>query len=393
MKTLILIILFGNSLFAQFITKDNKEIMDKTYEGMEYIYSIKPDKAKAVFEELIKKYPDHPFGHFGYAMSKWAELEYLEEESSPALFDDYKKLTDKAIDVGKAWVKKNPNDANAYMCLGGTYGLMARLYIMKHSWLNAYIFGKKAVNNMRQALNVDPELYDAYLGIGTWEYYAGTLPGVIRWLAKLVVNGNAEKGIEYLKLCAEKGHFNRTAAELLLIEIYTQTNGKYSNPKLAVEWSKKLVEQYPLLAQMQYVLVVSLYESKDYDAAEKEMIEYLKRIDDKMESYYPKFYPRAYTSLGTLYMMKKDYDKAILYLNRARDYIKEEKHPSRWAVWGVVRLGNIYDLMGERNKALSFYKEALSYNDQWGFKDYIEQYLKKPFLLTVNTIATQLPPP
>lgn len=388
----ILIFLLQSSLFSQFLTKDNKEILDMAYKGIEYIYLVKPAKAKNEFENLIKKYPEHPFGHFGLAMSKWAELEYLEEGSSPKLYKEYHDLTDKAIEVGRRWISKNPKDEYAYMCLGGTYGLLARLYVMQHSWLKAYFNGKKAVKYMRKSLEINPEVYDSYLGLGLWEYSAGTLPSVIRFLAKLLISGDAKKGIEYLKICAEKGYFNQTAAKLLLIEIFTQTDSKYSNPKLAVEWSKELVERYPNLAQMQFILIVSLYEAKNYDKAIKECLEYERRIKENVESYYPKYYPRIYVAMGTIYMMKNDLDMAVEYFTKAESFIPKEEYPTRWAVWGVVRIGNIYDLKNMREKALSYYKKALGYNDQWGFKEYIENYIKKPFSFS-DYIATQLPPP
>lgn len=392
MKAIILSIIFSANLSSQFLTRDNKEVMDLAYEGIEYIYKVKPDKAKEKFEELIKKYPEHPFGNFGLAMSKWASLEYLEEESSPELYDEYHNLTQKAIDIGKNWVLKNPRDANAYMCLGGTYGLLARLYVVQHKWLKAYFVGKKAVSNMKKALQIDPELYDSYLGLGLWEYSAGTLPSVIKFLASFLIRGDAQKGIEYLKLCAQKGHFNKTAAELLLIEIYTQTDSKYANPLEGVKMSKEIVNLYPNLAQMHFVLIVSLYEAKMYDEAEKEMLSYLKNIENKVESYYPKYYPRIYTSLGTLYMVKGDYDRALSYFTRANEYIKYEEHPSRWAVWGTVRIGNVYDLKGMRERAVGIYKNAMSYRDQWGFKEYIEEYIKKPFNFSMY-LSKQLPPP
>jgi len=392
MNYIFVFIFFLSNLYSQFITADNKELMNIAYEGIDYIYKVKPNKAKEKFEELIKKYPDHPFGHFGLAMSKWAELEYLEEESSPKLYEEYIKLSKKAIEVGEKWVSKNPEDANAWMCLGGTYGLLARLYVVKHSWLKAYFAGKKAIKNMKKALEVDPHLYDAYLGLGLWEYSAGTLPSVVKILASFIIRGSPEKGIEYLKLCAQKGYFNRVAAELLLIEIYTQTDSKYSNPKEAVKMANKLIERYSNLAQMHFVLIVSLYEAKMYDEAEKEMFSYLKKIENGVDSYSPKYYPRIYTAIGTLYMIKGDLDNAVLYFQKAWDYIKYEEHPSRWVVWSVVRIGNIYDLKGLRDKAVEFYKKALSYRDQWGFKQYIEEYIKHPFSLS-KYLATQLPPP
>ncbi|MCX7641177.1 MAG: hypothetical protein N2Z20_00900 [Elusimicrobiales bacterium] len=390
-----IILLFSvifNFLNAQFLTQNNREIMEMSQQGIEYIYSIKPIEARKVFSELINKYPEHPFGHFGLAMSKWAEFEYLDEQTSTTLDEEYHTLSKKAIEIGELWIKKNPADAQARMCLGGTYGLLARLYVTQHRWIKAYFAGKKAVSNMKKALELDPNLYDAYLGLGLWEYSAGTLGGVIKILASFLVRGDAKKGIEYLKLCAENGRFNKTAAKLLLIEIFTQTDSQYSNPQLAVKWSKELFEKYPNLAQMHFVLIVSLYEAKMYDEVEKEMKEYLKRIESGFESYHSTYYPRIYLSLGTLYMVKNDLIKAYDYFKKSADFIEKEKKPTRWAVWSVVRMGNVYDLKGERKMALEMYKKALSYPDLWGFKDYIEENIKSPFTIK-KYLATQLPPP
>lgn len=389
---MITVILFFINLYSQFLTKDNVEVMSLAEKGIEYIYSVKPIKAREVFNELIEKYPTHPFGHFGLAMSKWAEFEYLDEQTSTKLDEEYHQLTKKAIEVGEEWVKNNPQDAQARMALGGTYGLLARLYLTQHRWLKAYFTGKKAVSNMKKAIEIDPELYDAYLGLGLWEYSAGTLGGVIKILASFLIRGDAKKGIEYLKICSEKGKFNKTAAKLLLIEIFTQTDSQYSDPKTAIKLAKELYEKYPSLAQMQFVLIVSLYEAKMYDEAEKEMKEYLKRIDEKWESYFPRYYPRIYLSLGTVYMMKNNLDLAYEHFNKSSQYIKMEGKPTRWAVWSIVRMGNIHDLKGERQKAIDMYKRALSYPDLWGFKEYIEQYIKSPFTLN-RYLATQLPPP
>ncbi len=378
--------------FAEFNTATKPQLIELAYKGMEYIYSIKPAQAREIFEEISKKYPGHPFGSFGIAMSKWAEFEYIDDQTDVKLEKEYYRLTEKALEDGERWVKKNPSDAYARMCLGGIYGLLARLYLTQHKWIKAYFTGRKAVSNMRKALEIDPHLYDAYLGLGLWEYSAGTLPSVIRILSKFLISGSPERGIEYLKLCADKGYFNKTAAHLLLIEIFTQTDSKYSNPAAAVEYSRQLVKKYPQLAQMQFVLIVSLYEAKMYDEAEKEMNEYLSRIENRVESYYPRYYPRIYLSLGTLYMMKKQYDIAYDYFKRAFDFMENEGKPTRWAVWSLVRIGHLYDLKGEREMAVRMYKKALSYPDNWGFRDYIEEYIEKPFNLN-RYLATQLPPP
>lgn len=390
MKKIFLILfvaISGLSAQKEELPGDLKEISKK---GIDAIYAVELDKAKEYFEEAIKKYPDHPFGHFGLAMTKWAHFEYLDDESDPSLDKQYYEMTDNAIEIGKVWLKKHPNDANALMCMGGMYGLRARLYLMQHSWFKAYVNGKKALSYMKESLKIDPQMYDSYLGLGMYEYSAGTLPTVIRWLSKIIMSGDAKKGIEYLTLCKEKGYFNSEAAELILIEIYTQHNGPYANPQLAVKWSNELRNKYPFHAQMHFVQIVSLYEAKMYDEAEKEMLEYLSRVG-KHPHYKEKYLSRIYVALGTLYMAKKNYSLATEYFNKAIETIKKEKHPSRWGVWGIVRLGNIYDIENLREKAMAFYNEALSYKDNWGFKEYIDNFRSNQF--TVANLPDQLPPP
>ncbi|HOW90001.1 MAG TPA: tetratricopeptide repeat protein, partial [Elusimicrobiales bacterium] len=268
--------------------------------GIDAIYAVDLPEARKNFELAVQKYPDHPYPHFGIAMTKWAELEYLEDESDPKLAGEYVALTDRAIDIAKAWLDRHPADANAYMCLGGMYGLRARLAVMQHRWFKAYFDGKKAISNTRRSLKVDPEMYDSYLGLGMYEYYAGTLPGVIKLLAKLVVSGDAAKGIEYLRMCKEKGYFNSTAAELLLIEIFTDPDSRFKDPRTAVKWSAELRKAYPLHPQMHFVQIVSLYEAGQYEEARKEALEYLKRVGEGVPAYRRRYLPRILSALGSI---------------------------------------------------------------------------------------------
>ncbi|MFA6433837.1 MAG: hypothetical protein WCW52_04000 [Elusimicrobiales bacterium] len=361
--------------------------------GIDSIYAVDLPEAKKNFELAAQKYPDHPFPQFGIAMTKWAELEYLEDESNPKLSEEYGTLTDSAIKVAQAWIKKHPKDANAYMCLGGMYGLRARLAVMQHRWITAYFDGKKAISNTRKSLKTDPEMYDAYLGLGMYEYYAGTLPGVIKILAKLFLSGDAQLGVKYLEICREKGYFNSLAAELLLIEIYTEPGNQFKNPKAAVKWSAELRKLYPLQPQMQFVQIVSLFEDKQYAETRKEAMEYLKRVDEGVPSYRRNYLPRILTAIGTTYLVEKNYDEALVYFQRAAATLKEDPkaHPARWAVWALVRVGNVLDLKGERANAVRLYKEARAYKDEWGFYESIDAYLKKPF--SELGLPGPLPPP
>ncbi|HBA59734.1 MAG TPA: hypothetical protein DCZ92_02705 [Elusimicrobia bacterium] len=370
-----------------------EELRTLAKKGIDGIYAVDLAEAEKNFNLARQKYPEHPFPIFGIAMAKWAHLEYLEDESDPKLEEEYSALTDKAVDVGLKWIKKHPGDANAYLAVGGIYGLRARLALQQHRWFKAYFDGKKAISNTKKAAKIDPELYDAYLGIGMYEYYAGTLPGVIKFFAKLLMGGDPVKGLEYLNLCKEKGFYNALGAKLLLIEIYTQPGSKYARTDIAVKWSRELRAEFPSHAQMHFVEIVSLYEDKKYDESRKESLEYLRSVNEGKPAYRKRYLPRVLTAIGTTYMVEKKYDEAGDYFAKAAATLKDDPalHPARWGVWAIVRLGNVYDLKGMREKAIEAYREARTYKDTWGFSDSIDKYIKKPF--SASELPGPLPPP
>jgi len=359
--------------------------------GMEGIYSIQFSTADTEFQKIADKYPDRPYGYFGKAITTWARLEYEEEESNPELDKLFQQFTDTALEKGRLWIKKHPNDANAHMCLGGMYGLRARLSLMQHKWIKSYFEGRNAISHTRKAVKLNPELYDAYLGLGMYEYYAGTLPGAVRILAKLFMNGSPEKGIAYITTCKDKGHFNATAAKLMLIEIFTQTGSKYADPQTAMLWSKELRETYPQHPMIHFVEIVSLYENGKWGDVRREAQDYLRKIETKKHLYKDIYLPRALLAVGTSFLAEHDFDKAEEVFARSARTLESAAIANRWAVWAVVRLGQIYDLKGNREMALKTYRQALSYKDEWGFKDYIKEFLSRAY--TAEEIPGQLPPP
>jgi len=360
--------------------------------GIDAVYAVEPAEAEKEFRLALRKYPGHPFPHFGLALAKWAEFEYLEDESSPALAADYAALLDTAQAAGEKWLEAHPGDANACLCLGGIYGLRARQAGQRHRWLKAYLNGRKAVSITRRALRIAPGLYDAYLGLGLYEYYAGMLPGVVKVLARLMVSGNAETGLRYLALCRDKGDFNALAARLFLLDIRLQP-GPYSDPALALKWARELRAEFPNQPQMRFLEILALYADKKYGEARAETLAYLRAVQSGKPGYRRRFLPRVYTALGAASLAEKKYDEAAVYFARGAATLKDApgQPPSRWGVWALVKLGNVYDLKGMRARALEYYREAGAYRDDWGFSQPIGRYLDKPF--TEAELPGRLGPP
>lgn len=360
--------------------------------GIKEVHSLKFDEAEKIFDSLLAEYPGNPYGYFGLAVTAWGRLEFEHEQSSEKLVNLFEKRTETAIEKSEHWVKENKQDPHGYLCLGGLYGLRARLYVNKHSWIKSYFSGKKGIKYLKKALKLDPELYDAYIGPGMYEYYAGTLPTVIKILSKVFfISADPKEGIEHLKLVKDKGRINRTIAKLLLIEIYTQTGSKYANPLTALEWAGELRQEYPNHPMMDFVEIIALYESKKYDDAIKSADIFIEKINSKVPFYKHIYLARGFVAKATAYFAKKDWENARKFFMLSA-LTMAENNPNRWAVWAIARLGQIADIEGNRRKALEYYQKALSYEDQWGLHEYIEPYSKTPYDIK-KEFPGQLPPP
>ena len=72
---------------------------------------------------------------------------------------------------------------------------------------------------------------------------------------------------------------------------------------------------------------------------------------------------------------RHDPDLAYAYMNQ----LLQKIDTSRWVSYAYLRRAQIYDLRGERDKAIQDYQTTLSRDDFWGSHKEAEQYMKQPF--------------
>lgn len=90
-------------------------------------------------------------------------------------------------------------------------------------------------------------------------------------------------------------------------------------------------------------------------------------------------------------MAQGNWPQARALFEQGQQAVKNQE-PSRWGVWNELRLGQVYDVLGEREKAVKQYKEVLSFDDKWGFDETAEALLKKPYALPPGGNVGPLPP-
>ena len=366
------------------------DVMHHATVGINGVYSLDFDTAQEHIAWVFEHYPDHPFAHFGNAMIAWSRYEYEFETSDDAQRKVFEKILDDSISGIKRWIKKNPQDSNAYMGIGALYGLRALFNMRNRNWITSYFAGRKAINNLEKSLKLDPTYYDAYFGLGIYQYYAGTLPSVIKVLAKIVaIKGNPQEGVQFLNLAREKAHFTSDSAKLILIEVQNTRNSPFYAPEKSLEFIRQLRVKFPNNPLMHYVEIICLYETGHLDDVTAQANQFLKRIGT--DKFYKDIYiPRAYTALGTAQMAQGNFETARQLFEEGQEKIKNQE-PSRWGVWNALRLGQVYDVLGQRTQAQAQYKYVLSFKDKWGFDDLAKSYLKKPYVVPADGVGP-LPP-
>lgn len=367
------------------------DVMEYATVGINGVYSLDFAVAQENIEKVFSLYPDHPFAHFGNAMIAWSRYEYEFETSDDVQRKVFEKTLDDSIDGIKRWIKKNPKDPNAYMGIGALYGLRAMFSMRNRSWVSAYFAGRKAIKNLEKSLELDPTYYDAYFGLGIYNYFAGTLPSVIKVLAAVVaIKGNPDTGVEQLNLSREKAMFTADSSKLILIEVQNRREGKYYAPEKSLEYIRQLRAKYPNNPLMHYVEVICLFENGDYSAAQKGGEEFLALIGK--DPFYKDIYiSRAYTAIGTSYMALGQWEQARAAFEAGQAALARQE-PSRWGVWNEYRLGQVYDALGLRQKAVAQYKKVLSFKDKWGFDEVARQGVKSPWQAAEGLSVGPLPP-
>lgn len=341
--------------------------------GVDSIYRMDFDAADEAARKATALNPAYPHAYLGEAATDFIRYVYGPAQSDDRLVASFEKKVQVANAVAERWLAAHPNDAEALLVLGSGYGIRARLALERHQYLNGFRYGSRAVKYIRASLKADPEIYDSYLGLGMFDYYVDTIPRFAGWLAKIMLGGDRARGLRELRLAAEKGHFARVAAQLILVEIDMQDAFGARNTADAVRLMNGIRRKYPYSSMLHSAQIVALYENKDYAEGLREADEYLARV--RSGRYSAASMPMARAMTGTLLWASGGEKAKALAEFRAG---MGDVPATRWSVWNRVRAGQLLDAQGRRAEALAEYEAARAEPDKWAFRPIIKACLAKP---------------
>jgi tetratricopeptide (TPR) repeat protein len=232
---------------------------DRAYgrHGLDLMMDGDLEGAIRVFKEIQKKDPQSPVGYLLEADAVWWRIYYstanlvdpdvfaaTDLPSTPydAHFEDLLTIT---IAKSQGRIESDQEVARGYLYQGMAYALRARLTGLRDKDLPTARAGKKMRTLLLKALELDPNLTDAYLGVGIYNYFVDTLSAIVkilRWFIGLP-GGSRVEGLKQMQLAAEKGDLARTEAKFYLAKDYSRQNERQF--ERSMQLFRELEREYP----------------------------------------------------------------------------------------------------------------------------------------------------
>ncbi len=351
---------------------------DSLSEGLWWLYQLKYDRARELFERYADERPTDAAGPFYMTATDWWQLAQEFDMKLPKIEERLAKDYERTVVAGKAQLAHAKDDhERGLACLywGGAEGLNGRWLVAQKQWRRAYFMGKRGNALLHRALFYDKTLYDAYMGIGIYDYFTDTLSGVVGALAHFLIRGDRKRGLRELQLAIENGERARVESKIFLIEIYTSEEG---TPEKALPLTQELHQQFPTSPAMHLAEIMAYYGMKRWKNVKVEAQKFLELSEKEVPHYQKEGARPARYCLGVATLNEDhDLELALRYMNE----LLETVDSSRWVTFAYLRRGQIYDAKGERAKALANYRAVLSRQDFWGAHREAGRYTKEAYKL------------
>ncbi len=219
-------------------------LLEQSYREMYDLQFGDAHRTLAVWE---KQHPDDPMGPVSdaaaYLYSEFDRLHILQSEyfvdnesffhtqrvsPDPAVRQQFLNALNKTQQLSARQLARSPADENALFADVLRLGLYSDYLAMVEKRYMASLGAiKQGRLEAEKLLSAHPDCYDAYLAIGTENYVLSQKPAPIRWILHAAgAETDKQTGIEKLRLTAEKGHYLRPYARLLLAVAALRDNNR-----------------------------------------------------------------------------------------------------------------------------------------------------------------------
>jgi len=223
-------------------------------EGLHLLYNGDPGAALDLFRSIEKQQPDHPLGYLLEANALWWKIYCRTAEFKWGMVDAWRReklhedaaflaLTDKSIGLAEARLKVSETpEMHFYAGMG--YALKARLLALRDERRATARAGVRAREHFLRATALDPDLADAYTGLGLYNYYVDTLSAMAKVLRFFmgIPGGDKQVGLKQLERAMKDAELTRAEARFYLAKNLRNYDRDYER---ATRVLGPLVAEYP----------------------------------------------------------------------------------------------------------------------------------------------------
>lgn len=362
--------------------------------GFDHFYNLEYDAAIADFSKYVAENPGVPDGynHLAQAtlfrdMFRAGALEsemvtgnnaFLRRPKVDASPDDQHKFDcaiREAIRLANARLQRDPRDTGALYALGVSYGLRSNYgFLVRKAWHDALRDATTARDFHARVTEIDPTFVDARMVQGLHDYIVGSLPLHLRMLGFLLgFRGNKDEGIREVEMVSHEGVRNRIDAEILLCAIYRREKRQQD----AIPLLRDLVPRFP----RNFLLPMELAQMYSDAGDERNALNVLEHIEQQKRAGARALcgvrIEKIWYAKGNIEFWYNDLDAALWNLKRAAAAAEDLDLNTGLLAW--MRLGQVYDLRGERELALKAYRHAVVFAPDSEVAKESRGYISEPY--------------
>jgi tetratricopeptide (TPR) repeat protein len=313
------------------------------------------DQVDAQLAQTCPPAPEEACQSMRVVSAWWRILLEPENRAADARFNE---LATESIAANDRWTRREPERAEAWFYLAGSYAPLVQWRVLRGERLAAARDGKRIKDALERALQLDPSLDDAYFGIGLYHYYADVAPAAAKLLRMLLFlpGGDRAKGLKEMLQAREHGELLRGEADYQLQVVYLWYEQK---PAEALEILERLDAQYatnPLfLQQIAEIRDTWLHDNPASAAAWQTLLDRARagRVHNSARTEVRARLGLA-VELDTMFETDRAIDELKIVLAARASAL-----PSGVRARASLLLGAAYDRLGQRDLAIRAYTAAI----------------------------------
>jgi hypothetical protein len=234
-----------------------KPVPPQMLQGVEQIYSAKPQRAIEISRALEKAFPQEPYGPI-IALEAYYQMIYcqtghinsrevwnLADVKTSSTDKEFSAAADKALQQAREMRGKTESAAAGALYSGLAHGARAGLYALRQQNMASASEARQMRADLLESVAKDPQIEpDADLGLGTYNYYADALSPILKLLRFFAgfPGGSREKGIEQLRTATAKSALWNWKAKYELARLLGVREERHTE---ALSLFQELAAKYP----------------------------------------------------------------------------------------------------------------------------------------------------